>query len=318
MTELMVADGPRLERILDGTYPIWGEGLSRESYSAWNRAQMGTAWGRGRLRRVELRDGETSLSSAKRYDFRARVGGDLVDVLGIGAVFTPVDQRGRGHARRLIELMIDDASARGCRHALLFSEIGAAFYESLGFRVIPRTLASIEVAVKRDGGAPATFVRSGERTDLPWIAEITARYADGAAFALDRSPELIEFGFARRRLLAGLGPDGLRQAEFFVAEEGHRPVAYVFVTRGPRGVVLEECGDRDPNGARVGAILQVLAARTPADPVRQMTTWLPHDLRPPQIGVISESPSPEIMMIRSLGEVAPDLHSLVYWQTDTF
>ena len=125
MTQLSVADGPRLEAILDGTYPIWGEGLTREAYSAWNRAQMRTAWGRGHLRRVELRDGEASLSSAKRYDFRARVGGETVGVLGIGAVFTPVDRRGQGHARRLIDLMIEDASARGCRHALLFSEIGA-------------------------------------------------------------------------------------------------------------------------------------------------------------------------------------------------
>ena len=135
---------------------------------------------------------------------------------------------------------------------------------------------------------------------------------------MGQGKQLIEFGFARRRLLAGLGPDGLRQAEFFVAEEGHRPVAYVFVTRGPRGVVLEECGDRDPNGARIGAILQVLAARTPADPAQHMTTWLPPDLRPPQISVTSESPSPEIMMIRPLLDVAPDLHPVVYWQTDTF
>ena len=318
MEDLIVADRTLQEQILDGTYPIWGEGLSRESYSAWNRGQMSTEWGRSHLNRVALIDGGALLASAKRYDFEARVGAERVPVLGIGAVFTPVDQRGRGHARRLVERMVEDATARGCGYALLFSEIGAAFYESMGFRVVPRSLVSLKVVPKPDAGAPATFVRTGELADLPGIAEISARYAEGATFALDRSAALIGFGFARRRLLAGLSPAGRRQVEFFVAEEGGRAAAYVFITRGPSGAVLEECGDRDPTGARIGAILQVLAAREPADPLSRMTSWLPRDLRPPQIDVSPEAPSPEIMMIRSLRDVASDLHNIVYWQTDIF
>jgi hypothetical protein len=83
-------------------------------------------------------------------------------------------------------------------------------------------------------------VRSGETVDLPYLAEISSRYRAGAAFALDRSAPFLAFVHARRRLLAGLGPSGLRHVEFFVAEEAHRPAAYVFVTRGPRGAVLEE------------------------------------------------------------------------------
>jgi ribosomal protein S18 acetylase RimI-like enzyme len=318
VADLIVADRTLLEQILDGTYPIWGEGLTRESYSAWNRGQMATGWGRSNLRRVALFDDGTLLASAKRYDFEARVGAGRVLVLGIGAVFTPVDQRGRGHARRLIELMVEDATARGCAYALLFSEIGAAFYESMGFRVVPRSLVSLEVIPKPDAGAPATFVRTGETADLPGIAEISVRYSEGAAFALDRSAELIGFGLARRRLLAGLSPAGRRQVEFFVAEEGGRAAAYVFITRGPSGVVLEECGDRDPSGARIGAILQVLAAREPADPLSRMTAWLPRDLWPPQVDVIAGGPAAEIMMMRPLRDVASDLHPVVYWQSDIF
>lgn len=317
MTRLLLADSTRLEEILDGTYAIWGEGLSRPSYSAWNRAQMATEWGRERLKRVALVRDETLLASAKRYDFHARVAGNSATVLGIGAVFTPVDQRGRGYARELIDRMLEDAGDRGCQYALLFSEIGAAYYESMGFRVIPRSISTIDIRQK--AGAPATFVRSGEKADLPVIADITARYKAHATFALDRSPELIEFGMARRRLLAGLGPSGLRHAEFFVGEEGYRAVAYVFVTRGPRGVVLEECGDRDPSGARIGAILQVLAARTPAEPALRLTGWLPDDLRPPQLDLVSQSPATDIMMIRPLANT-PAFEPLpaVYWQTDAF
>jgi predicted N-acetyltransferase YhbS len=319
---LLTASGDRLEAILDDTYPVWGEGLSRQAYGQWNRGQVATAWGRDHLRRVALMDGSTILASAKRYDFEARAGGEVVPVLGIGAVFTPASQRRRGHARALIDAMVAEAEARGCRYALLFSEIGAAYYEAMGFQTVAREVCTIDV-VRKAGRPPATFVRAGESTDLRVIAEISAAYATGAGFALQRTPDLIEFGIVRRRLLAGLGPAGLRQVEFFVAEEGHRAAAYVIITRGPSGAVLEECGDRDPSGARIGAILQVLAARTPAEAPGPMRTWLPPALRPPQVCLIEQAPAArqDIMMLRPLGGMASSkqpLSPVVYWSTDVF
>jgi GNAT superfamily N-acetyltransferase len=324
MTELIEADETLRDTIQDGTYPIWNEGLTRQAYGAWNRGQMRTPWGRRHLQRVALVEAGRLLASAKRYLFDATLDGSRVSVLGIGAVFTPPELRGRGHARALIDLMIDDARGRGCHIALLFSEIGPSYYESLGFRSITRTLARIDVprgGARRRPGAPATFVRSGSAADLRAIADLSARYASGASFALVRSAELIEFGFARRSLLAGLGPAGLRQTEFFVAEEGHQAVAYVFITRGPSGSVLEECGDRDPAGARIGAILQVLAERTPSEAVASLTGWLPAALSPPQLAIERGLPAPEIMMVRP---IVPDMPiedggaPVVYWQTDLF
>lgn len=314
--KVLSANSTQLDTILEETYPIWGEGLSLSAYRAWNRGQMSTRWGQSHLHRVALTDGGDVLASAKRYDFEAQAGADVVSVVGIGAVFTPEALRGRGHARALIDLMIRDAEARGCRYALLFSEIGAAYYESMGFRVVPRAMQTIEIVRK---GPPATFVRSGEMADLAEIATINARYRADASFALVRSPELIEFSFSRRRLLAGLGPPSRRVVEFFVSEEGHRAVAYVFITRGPAGVVLEECGDRDPAGARVGSMLQVLASRAPAETPQTMTTWLPPGFCPPQIKLLDEVPAREIMMIRPLGD-APAIGEgpIIYWASDTF
>jgi GNAT superfamily N-acetyltransferase len=321
---LVTTTGDRLEEILDGTYPIWNEGISRPAYSRWNLAQMSTPWGRDHLRRVALMDGGRVLASAKRYDFVAEVGGHEAAVLGIGAVFTPAEARGRGHARALIDAMARDASERGCGLALLFSEIGPSYYEPLGFEVLPRDAYEIEVLPGR-GGAPATGVRSGETTDLETIAEISARYRSGSAFGLHRTSDLIGFGLARRRLLAGLGPPGLRDVEFFVAEEADRAAAYVIITRGPAGRVLEDCGDRDPTGARVGAILQVLAARDPAASPMRLRGWLPQSFRPPQLRVVHEGPSRDIMMTRKLGSGSPALdgplqegREVVYWNLDVF
>jgi GNAT superfamily N-acetyltransferase len=281
---------------------------------------MATAWGRIHLRRVALVDGQRVLSSAKDYRFRAHLGGRLLSVIGIGAVFTPAEARGQGHARTLIEELMAQARADGCGMALLFSEIGASYYEAMGFRVLPRASYDIEVRRGR-GGAPATLVRSGETSDLDAIAEIAARYREGAAFALHRTADLIAFGIARRRLLAGLGPSGLRDVEFFVAEEAHRAVAYVVITRGPAGRVLEDCGDRDPTGARIGAILQVLAARAPAGPPMRLHGWLPLSIRPPQIRVLDQAPASDIMMGRDFDVASPAIHAsgeIVYWNLDVF
>lgn len=316
--ELIEPGAAHLEQILDDTYPLWGEGLTRQAYGVWNRTQMATRWGSGHLRRVALVEGDALLASAKRYDLTLDAGAERLPTLGIGAVFTPESRRGRGHARALIELMIDDAVRRGCRLALLFSEIGSRYYESMGFRPVPRRLLTIEVIEKP--GAPATFVRSGEAADLPAVAAISQRYATGAALVVDRTTEFLEFVIARRRLLAGLGPAGLRHVEFFVAEEGHRAVAYVLITRGPRGVVLESCGDHDPSGARVGSMLQVLASRAPAEARAPMQAWLPASFRPPQVRVRDEHDAPELMMITPIGGAAlPDLAGqIVYWPSDVF
>jgi hypothetical protein len=55
----------------------------------------------------------------------------------------------------------------------------------------------------------------------------------------------------------------IRQLHFFIAEEGITAAAYVVISIVGRTWTIEECGNRDPSGARVGAILQPLIAREP-------------------------------------------------------
>ena len=55
---LVLAEGALLERILDDTYPVWNEGLSRQAYGQWNTAQLRTPWGRDHLHRFALLDAQ--------------------------------------------------------------------------------------------------------------------------------------------------------------------------------------------------------------------------------------------------------------------
>jgi predicted N-acetyltransferase YhbS len=316
------ATGAVLAQVLDDTFSLWNDGLSRENYAKAWLAQLKTPWGQPHLDRVALVDGPHVLASAKRYDLSLRLDGRIRRALGIGAVFTATAHRGRGFARELIVRMLDTAVTEGQEFAMLFSEIDPAFYERLDFVPVPLVESRIEVDRKR-GGAPAMLVRSGDERDLPSIVEMSAVRAAGARLALDRSEDFIRHGISKKRLLSGLGPLGARNTEFLVVEEGHQAVAYLVSTEHEGRWMIEEAGDRDPAGARFGALLQVMLARLPAERLPEITCWLPHGFAPPQLTVASLIPTQEVLMIRPLRDRILPLPPLAaaevaYWHADYF
>jgi predicted N-acetyltransferase YhbS len=321
--------GPRLvkaatesvfQQIYDETWPIWSEGLSRAAYERYNRAQMATPWGKTHLDRLALVDGQTLLASGKRYRLIVRLHGVEAPCLGIGAVFTPPALRGRGHAAALIHAMLEEAENDGAHYALLFSEIDPAYYARLGFEPVAIAETTLRLRTQPRQGAPAVLMRDGADRDLDNIAAMHAARASGYAFSLTRDARYIQYAISKRRLLAAFGSAGVRTVEFFVTEEGGNAVAYIVVTRGPEGHVLEEWGDRDPAGARAGAMLQVLAARTPAEDVAPLRTWMPMNVHPPQLERVNEKPAAEHAMIRGLGRPTPriDPSGVFYLKADAF
>ena len=85
---------------------------------------------------------------------------------------------------------------------------------------------------------------------------------------------------------------------------------------------IEECGDRDPSAARVGAILQALIAREPAERRPVIRGWLPPGLVPPQVTILSAQPSGEVVMMKVLSATIeqPRLSAadVLYWRSDIF
>jgi len=317
---LVIADGAIFENILDHTFTIWNEGLTRAAYSRWNAAQQRTRWGRAHLQRLALVDEQgTLLSTAKAYRFDASLDGHPIRMCGVGAVFTPVALRGQGYATVLLEQLLDRERRDGVELATLFSEIGPTFYQRLGFAPVP--LDEMTVGVVRKDGAPATLVRAGEERDLPAIAAMHETRSTGARFSLRRDPSQIQYSLARKRLLAGLGPSGLRQVEFFVVEEGASAVAYAVLSTNANGWTLEEAGDRDPAGARLGALLQVLVAREPSHRTPLIRTWWPRALAiPPQLQLSDRSDPKDLLMFRALSDVDVPTRAdeVFYWRSDQF
>jgi len=325
MAKLVDAEGWILDRILDDTYAIWNDGLTRRAYARFFAAQAATPWGRKHLRRLALVDGDDVVASAKVYRFEALLDGQPIQVAGLGAVFTAPAARGRGAARELVDQLLEHAAADGADLALLFSEIGPEYYARLGFDAIATTDRQLRVTESTRYGAPMTMVRGGGDRDFADIVAQGRTRAEPYRFHLIRDRDLVHFAIAKKRLFAGLSAPGVRATHFLIAEEGASAVAYVVISARGNVWTVEEMGDRDPAGARAGAILQALIARDPAEKRPAISAWLPEKLLPPQVTIIGETPSAEVMMIKSLSARArgmvpspPFPSEILYWRSDLF
>jgi len=322
--KLVRAEGAVLQQILDRTHPIWADGLSPHAYGRFNDAQMRTPWGKDRLKRYALvDDGGKVLTSAKRYDLTVRLDGREIEAVGLGAVFTPEEERGNGYAPIIIERLIDAARQDGAELAMLFSEIGTSYYRRLGFITVPQRELTLSVAEKRGAGAPMVLMRTGEERDIPAVAALASQMTAAYRFAAVPSEAFVRYSLSKKRLLAGFSRPGTLTVDFFIVEEGAGAVAFAILTAaGEDDVVLEMCGDRDPQGARVGAMLQVLRARTPAEPAPIIRGFLPPGWLPPQVTVERALTSASAMMVKPLrdGILQRPLAQadVLYWHGDLF
>lgn len=312
---LVTAEGDVRDRILDATWAGRGGGLSRHAYGQFHAAAAATAWGRSSHRLVAMVEGADVVASAERYNLRALLDGQSFRACGIGPVFTGTR---REDASMFIDMVLEQARREGAQMALLFA--GTDPDRLRGFEAVPLTDLTLSVAEPPRYGAPMTMVRGGDERDLAAIVAMGRARAEPFLFHLDRDIDFVRYAITRKRLLAGLGSRNARELHFFIAEEGTTAAAYVVISVVGDTWTLEECGDRDPSGARVGALLQALIARLPVERRPTIHAWLPPGFMPPQVAIASSRPSAETLM---LGMLSPktlmplvDRDNALYWRND--
>jgi hypothetical protein len=209
-------------------------------------------------------------------------------------------QSDRRHAGELVDRLVAVAAREGMELAVLFSD--TAIDDEIGetFEAIRFTDVTLNVAQSPRHGAPMTMVRGGEERDLAAIVAMGRARAEPFRFHLDRDVDFVQHVITSKRLLAGLGAANARQLHFFIAEEGITAAAYVMLSVVGECWTLEECGDRDVSGARVGALLQALIAREPMERRPTIRGWLPLGFMPPQVTIVSAAPSAETISVRML------------------
>src|ERR1043166_9597738 len=313
------AEGELLQRILDAEHHASrASGLNRRAYAQFETAQMKTLWGREHRRRFALVGDGDALASATRYSLSGVLAGRAIRLCAIGDVLVNAGSDARHLADQLIEGLVAAAAGDGHDLVLLVSR-GAAQPEHDGFAPLPMSEVTLGIAQSRRG-APMTLIRGGEPRDWAAIVAMGRRRASPFRFHLDRDIDFLQHVIARQRLLAGLGRKGARELQFFIAEEGITAAAYVVISVVGETWTLEECGDGDATGARVGAILQALIARQPAERRPEIRGWLPPGFLPPQVTILSTQPATERIAVHLLNSAPETLalraNDVLYWRSD--
>lgn len=319
---VIVAEGDLLARMASATFPHGSHGLTRRAMITLDAALRKTAWAPPHHQHVALIDGTDVLAGADRYALTGAVAGVAVRVCGIGGLRPGPVHRTDQQAQQLAALLVEEATNTGADLALLCLLPHERWWVPDGFVELTTNEVELKVVEAARYGAPMTPLRGGEDRDLPAIAAMGETRARPYMFRLDRSVDYIKYMITRARLRAGLAPSGDRQLRFVIAEEGVTAAAYVVITVAGPTWTIEECGDRDPSGARVGAILQALIAEEPAERRPSIRAWLPPGFLPPQVAVVSTRTADERLLVRAL---SPRISSSslvsgpnLYWRNDLF
>ncbi len=255
-------------RVLPHSAAVWAGDRSYDRYVADFYALTASSFGRKRFRTIGLREGENVVASFKRYERELRCEGAMLRAVGIGAVFTPEDLRGRGYATAMLGAFLDAERAQGTDVAFLFSDIHPVFYERLGFTQLPSRIVTL-----RADALDARRIDMRSLGDGDWSAIRRCFDALDArrTIALRRTPLVWEW--IRLRFGDADRPTPGRVA--LGAWRGKALAAYVLGRREPRtdAFVVDEFAYTGDEG--FDAIPSLL--RSAAGDLRKVTGWLPPD-----------------------------------------
>lgn len=254
--------------VLPHTHALWGSNLSYEAYESRTLAFANSGYGRRSFRTYALAgDDSRVLASFKWYERRARLETKELRAVGIGAVFTPAEFRGRGFASAMLAGALDLARSQRSDLAFLFSDIHPQFYKTLGFSEAP----SRSISLRADSISPVR-VQMDALAPRDWSA--VRRCFDAMektrAFALLRPPAVWEWMV--RRITAEKPSNGSARIDL-VLRRGRAVPAYLLARREPKhdALVVEEIGFAGEHAA-ADALGLVRAA---AGDLRRITGWLP-------------------------------------------
>ena len=317
--QVVAADGGLLDRALDAVFSDPAHGLDRAAYGTWDAAQRKSPWAASHQRRFALLERDLLTATALRRDLTGSLDGLPISICALGSI----SSRGRAVAAcQLLSRLSEYSRNDGADAVLIFASAEAAVTVPERFERLPIDHVNVRVVESSRRGAPMILVRSGEERDLPALVSMGAQRAAQYRFHLTRDAPLMKHVIARMRMLAGLGGHGARQLEFLVAEEGATAAAYLVLSRSGSAWTIDECGDRDPSGARVGAMLQSVIARESSECRPVITSWFPAGFRPPQLVVTSttvgkDAHNPRFFRPRAT-RVRLTAGDVLFWPSDSF
>jgi GNAT superfamily N-acetyltransferase len=277
MPRFELASEAHIRAIYRESHAFWGAGLSLEEYRELWDAVRRAPWATQHARfHVRVDDGGRVLSSLKRYRPEVRVLGRTSRATVLGAIFTPRSCRRQGHARALVEAMLRIAKRDGDLVALLFTDIGTDFYESIGFRALPA--AEEWGSLPRYGPKGSWSLRPAEERDLELIQRSHADSMAGRGFEILRDDAHWEFLRVRTNAYFERTEDrGIIPRAWVAARDG-QSVGFVSAVEGRGEWNLREFGALGGDPQLLADVLTSGALHARRRGLRRFYGWVPADV----------------------------------------
>ncbi len=255
--------------VLPRSASMWAGHRDLATYIAQTEEIARSGYGRRHFRLLGFFDGDRLVASIKRYERTIHFGEHRLRAIGIGAVFTPEEYRGRGYASAMLATLLDRSRADGIDVAYLFSGIRPQFYTAIGFAELPSRSISLRV----DGlVTPRIEVQRLDDGDWPGVRRCFELGERSRPWGMVRTPLVWEW--IRLRMRHGSEhPVGVQTD--LVVRRGRGIAAYVLGVRAPEhdAFLLDEFGFADADAARLVPSL----LRSAAGDLHRVTGWLPPD-----------------------------------------
>jgi predicted N-acetyltransferase YhbS len=279
MPRLETASHDQVETVYRESYAIWGGGLAFEEYFGLWLELSGLQWCRRNAGfRVWIDDGGAVLSSLKLYHPLLQVLGRTARATVLGAIYTPLARRGRGHASDMLEAVIEECRERGEPAAMLFSDIGTTFYETFGFRALPAEEQWGRIPRAARGIPEGWELRDSEEADMPAIMQAHSDRAVGRPLAFIRDEEHWRFLQARSAgYFSRLRDPAVRQRSRTALRNG-RFAGYLITVEGRGEWNIREVGAAGGDPAGMATIIRLGAHEARRAGARRLYGWLPPEV----------------------------------------
>lgn len=253
--------------VLPYTAELWAGRRDFESYVSHTQEVARSGYGRRHYRTVGFYDGESLVASIKRYQRTIHFGAHRLQAVGIGAVFTPPEFRGRGYASAMIASILDNSRDEGFDLAYLFSDIRPEFYQDIGFVPLPSRAISLRADTLPKARVEVRTMEEGDWNGVKRCYDLGER---ARAWGFVRTPLVWDWILLRMRQRSE-HPVGVQTN--LVVRRGRGIAAYAIGLRAPEydAYLLDEYGFADAQARElVGPLL-----RSAAGDLQRITGWLP-------------------------------------------